>query len=475
MSSKRLEGFKGERRMKSEKENIIEEAARILGFISKERLSEEEKKWAIEETLQGFREHINPGFLEYRKGVSTDYTALEWRDSRTTFEDIHGKIYLDCLGGFGMYNTGHRHPVVLEAVLNQLKKQALHSLEILDPLRPMLAKLVAMITPGNLQYSFFCNSGSEAVEGAIKLAKLHTQRKVFIAATRGFHGKTLGALSATSRADFREPFMPLLPGFIHLPYGDYEAVEAVVKSGELTGDRVSAIILEPVQAEGGVNLPPPDYFPKVRRLCDEHETLLIIDEVQTGMGRTGKLFGCEHYGVAPDIMCLGKSFGGGVMPIGAFVSTKEIWQKMIPNPFLHTSTFGGNSLACAAAIAAIKVTLEEDLPAKASEQGKYFLENLKILVQRFNRFCLEARGLGLLLAIEFISDRVGFEVAKRLFDEGILVAGTLLRAKTIRIEPPLIITRKEIDYALELMEKVFRSIEKDLDMILKMEKPEYFK
>jgi putrescine aminotransferase len=461
--------------MKASREVVLGEAEKILDFIAKDKLSDEDKKWAINEAVQGFKEHINPGFLEYRKGVSTDYTALEWRDSKTTFQDIHGKTYIDCLGGFGMYNTGHRHPKIVRAVKNQLKKQALHSLEILDPLRPMLGKLVAMITPGKLQYSFFCNSGSEAVEGAFKITKLHTQRRVFIAATRGYHGKTHGALSATARADFRQPFMPLVPGFIHLPYGDADSIEAVAKAGEMSGDRVAAVILEPVQGEGGINVPPPDYFPKVRQICDQYGALFIIDEVQTGMGRTGKLWGCEHFDVVPDIMTLGKSFGGGVIPVAAFVSTKEIWQKLTPNPFLHTSTFGGNSLACAAAIASIKVTLEENLPQRAAESGKYFLGNLKELVQRFNHFCVEARGLGLMMAIEFNSDRVGFEVAKRLFDAGILVAGTLFKAKTLRFQPPLIISRKEIDFVLETLEKVFKSIEKDLKKLTKQDEPDYFK
>lgn len=473
--NQRFDGKEGDEVMKARREEIIQEADKILDFIAKEKLSDDDKRWAIAETLNGFKEHINPGFLEYRKSVSTDYTALEWKDSKTTFEDIHGKVYIDCLGGFGMYNTGHRHSKIVQAVLNQLKKQALHSLEILDPLRPMLGKLVALISPGSLQYSFFCNSGTEAVEGAIKLAKVHTQRKVFIAATRGFHGKTLGALSATSRADFREPFMPLVPGFIHVPYGDAESIESIVKSGEMTGDRVAAVILEPVQAEGGVNVPPLDYFPKVREICDAYGVLFIIDEVQTGMGRTGKMFGCEHFNVVPDIMCLGKSFGGGVMPIGAFVSTKEIWQNLIPNPFLHTTTFGGNSLACAAAVASIKVTLEEDLPQRAFDLGHYFLNNLKEFVKKFNHFCIEVRGLGLLLGLEFISDRIGYEVAKRLFDFGVLVAGTLLRAKTIRIEPPLIISKEEIDYVLDVLEKVFKGIDKDLEKIEKMEELDYFK
>ena len=437
---------------------VIEQSRKYLDFIAKEELTKEEKDWIVRESVEGFRDNVNPGFLEYRKSVSTDYTAVEWKDLGTCFTDIYGKEFIDCLGGYGIYNVGHRHPKVMEAVRNQLKRQALHSQELLDPLRAMLAKLVAMITPGDLQYSFFVNSGTESVEGALKLARLHSKRSGFIATIGAFHGKSLGSLSATSKYVFREPFLPLIPGFRHVPYGDADALEKEIASAAFVGEDIAAVILEPIQGEGGVIIPPDNYFPQVREICNRYGVLLISDEVQTGMGRTGKMFGVEHYGVVPDIMCLAKSFGGGVMPIGAFVSTKEIWEEMTPNPFIHTTTFGGNPVCCAAAIAAINVTLEERLPEQAKEKGEYFMPKLLDLMSKYKNICAEGRGRGLLIGMEFTSNEAGYEIAKGLFEHGVLVAGTLINAKTLRIEPPLTITKAELDKVLDILGKVFTEV-----------------
>lgn len=439
---------------------IVAKSKQILDLIAKDELSSEERMWVVQETVRGFRDHVNPGFLEYRKSVSTDYTAVEWKDSGATFEDVNGKVFIDCLGGYGIYNCGHRHPKVMKAVLDQLNRQALHSQELLDPLRAMLASLLSDLTPGDLQYSFFTNSGTESIEGALKLARLHSGRKGFIAATRSFHGKSLGSLTATSKAVFRRPYLPLVPGFHHVPFGDAGVIEKVIQANEFIGEEIAAVILEPIQGEGGVIVPPDDYLPKVRDICDKYGVLLIFDEVQTGMGRTGRMFCCEHYGVVPDILCLGKAFGGGVMPIGAFVSTEHIWQEMTPNPFLHTTTFGGNPISCAAAIAAINVILEEGLVERSLELGAFFLEGLKDLVARYDSVCLEARGKGLMLGVEFVSDEAGYEVAKGLFENGVLVAGTLVNAKTIRFEPPLIISRSQIETVLGILEEVLDRVSK---------------
>jgi putrescine aminotransferase len=396
--------------------------------------------------------------LEYRKSVSSDYTAVEWMDSGAKFTDIYGRVFIDCLGGYGIFNVGHRHPKVVEAVKNQLKHQALHGQELLDPLRAMLAQLLAAITPGDLQYCFFTNSGTESVEGALKLARLHTKHTGIISTVGAFHGKSLGSLSATSKSIFREPFMPLVPGFHHVPFGDAQVLEAEIACAKFTGEDIAAVILEPIQGEGGVIIPPDGYFKQVREICDRYNVLLIVDEVQTGLGRTGKLFGIEHYGVKPDIMCLAKPLGGGVMPIGAFISTKEIWQEMMPNPFLHSTTFGGNPLACSAAIAAINVTLEEKLPEQAAEKGNYFIPKLLDLMSQYPNICQEGRGRGLMIGMEFTTNGAGYEVAKGLFENGVLVAGTLINAKTIRIEPPLIITKAELDRVLEVLKIVFADV-----------------
>jgi putrescine aminotransferase len=436
----------------------IEVSTKYLEFIAKSEISDKEKDWVISESVKGFMENVNPGFLKYRKSVSSDYTAVEWTDSGASIMDVHGKTFIDCLGGYGIFNVGHRHPKVVAAVVNQLKRQALHSQELLDPLRAMLARLLAMITPGDLQYCFFTNSGTESVEGALKLARLHTKHTGIISTIGAFHGKSMGSLSATSKSVFREPFLPLVPGFRHVAYGDAKVIEAEISSAKFTGEDIAAIILEPIQGEGGIIIPPDDYFPQVREICDRYGVLLIVDEVQTGLGRTGKMFGIDYYGVKPDIMCLAKPLGGGVMPIGAFISTKEIWQEMMPNPFLHTTTFGGNPLACAAAIAAINVTLEEKLPEQAAEKGNYFLPKLLDLMSKYNNICKEGRGRGLIIGMEFTSNEAGYDVAKGLFENGVLVAGTLINAKTIRIEPPLVITKAELDTVLEVLNKVLADV-----------------
>ncbi len=441
-------------------EEILAQTQKYLDFIAKKELTKEEKDWVVKETVEGFREHVNPGFLEYRKSMSTNYAAVEWQDDGSTFTDIFGREFIDCLGGYGIYNVGHRHPKVVKAVQDQMKRQALHSQELLDPLRAMLAKLLAKITPGDLQYAFFGNSGTEAVEGAMKLAKLHTGRSSFIAATGGFHGKSLGSLSATSKGVFRKPYLPLIPGFRHVPFNDADYLEKTLQALDWVGEEVAAVILEPIQGEGGVIIPDDDYFPRVRELCDQYGALLIADEVQTGMGRTGKFFGLDHWNVVPDILCLAKALGGGVMPIGAFISTKKIWEEMTPNPFLHTTTFGGNPLSCAAAIAAIHVILEEQLVEQSAEKGNYFLPNLKRISEKYPDVVKEARGRGLLIGLEFQTNEMGYTAATELFDNGVLVAGTLIHAKTIRIEPPLTISREEMDRVLEILEKVFIAVRK---------------
>ncbi len=443
--------------MNRDTKRILDYSQQVLDFIAKKELNQTEKEWVAKETLDGFRDNYNPGFLEYRKSVSTNYAAVEWEDSGTGFTDVFGRKYIDCLGGYGIYNVGHRHPKVVQAVKNQLDRQALHSQELLDPLRAMLAKLVGMITPGDLQYSFFTNSGTESIEGALKLAKMHTGRPGLIAAVGGFHGKSLGSLSVTAKGVFRKPYLPLLPYVQHVPFGDAETLRKVMESSFAVGHEVAAVILEPIQGEGGVVVPPDQYFSQVRDICDQFGVLLIADEVQTGMGRTGKLFAVEHYGIVPDILCLGKAFGGGVMPIGAFISTEEIWQKMMPNPFMHTTTFGGNPLACAAAIAAIEVILEEGLVEQAAEKGAYFLPKLQKLAQDYP-ILKEARGKGLLIGMEFIDDETGYDVARGLFENGVLVAGTLISAVTIRIEPTLTISVSELDRVLEILEKVFKEV-----------------
>ena len=440
-----------------------EYSQRILALIEKAEVGPEEAAWITRETVEGFRDHVNPGFLEYRKATDAREAGavVEWADAGpNSYRDVYGRQYLDCLGGFGIFNVGHRHPKVVKAVTDQLRRQPLHSQDLLDPLRAMLAKTLSMLTPGELNFSFFCNSGTEAVEGALKLARAYDPTKqTIVAATKGFHGKSYGALSASAKAEFRRPFGPMLPNIEHVPFNDLPALRDMMTSCRAVGEDVGAVLLEPIQGEGGVNIPDDDYLPGVRALCDEFGSLFILDEVQTGMGRTGKMFCCEHYGIAPDLMCLAKAFGGGVVPAGAVVGRREVFSRLFGNPFLHTSTFGGNPLACAAALATINVLIEERLPQRAARLGERMLAGIRAAAEPHAGLVASVRGKGLLIALEFHDDATGFELGKRMLDRGVLVSGTLVNARVIRVEPPLTITQEEADYVCRALGESLASME----------------
>ena len=274
-----------------------------------------------------------------------------------------------------------------------------------------------------------------------------TGKTDFVATLGAYHGKTLGALSATGREVYQKPFAPMVPGFSHVPWNDAGAIEAAIT------DKTAAVIVEPVQGEGGIQVPSDDYLPRVQEICRRRGVLLIADEVQTGLGRTGKMFGVDHWGVTPDIMTLSKALGGGVMPVGAFLATPPIWEKVFrENPFIHTSTFGGGELACAAALAAMEATLEEDLPRRAAENGAYFLAGLKRIQAAHPDILHEARGLGLMLGVEFTDSDIGKLVIGTMVHRGVIAAYTLNNPKVIRFEPPLIITPAQIDTVLGVFE-----------------------
>jgi len=443
--------------MKQDLKGALSQSAWLLDLISQKKLSPELRQQVVRESVQFWNEHVNAGFLQYRKSVSTDYTAVEWEDEGAVFRDVNGKEFIDMLGGFGIYVVGHRNPKVLKAVTDQLQKQAIHSQELIDPLRTYLARLVAMITPGDLHFAFFSNSGTESVEGCLKMAMLTTGRRKLIGTIGGFHGKTLGSLGGTSKAFFREPFLPLL-NWSHVPFGDVDALATTMKCCDFTGDRVAAVVIEPIQGEGGIVVAPPGYLKAARELCDKYGAMLVFDEVQSGMGRSGKMFCCEHDGVAPDLMALGKGFGGGVMPIGAVVGTPRTWEKYVANPFLHTTTFGGNPVSCAAAIATINVLLEEDLPRQAGEKGEYLLKHMNALAAKHPSVMKLARGRGLMLGMEFTDDAIGYEVATQLFARQILISGTYINARVLRVEPALTIGYPQLDAFLAALEESLKAV-----------------
>ncbi len=439
---------------------------RWLELIKKPSVLEEEGKQIIEESKKNFADYFNTNWLEYRKSVTEagDWACVEWNGRGALFKDVLGREYIDCLGGYGMMDHGWSHPDVVAAVASQLQRTPMPSQELIDPLRGVLARMMADITPGDIKYSFFCASGTEAIEGAIKLAKMHTKKNGFIVATKAFHGKTMGSLSMMGKADYRQPPGMLYGGPIyHVPYGDASAVEQQLKICDTVGIGIAAVLMEPIQGEAGAIVPPDDFWPRIRKATKEHGVLLIADEVQTGLGRTGKLWGVDHWDVKPDIIALAKSLGGGVMPISTFCSTEEIWQCMMyPNPFIHTTTTGGGALACSAAIAAINVVLRDDYPKMAAEKGAYLMPKLQELAKKYANIYDFISGKGLLIGQHFKEAEVGYKIASGLFKRGVLVAGTLTSAHTIRIEPPLVITYEQLDEVLNRLEDTLAEVNKTL-------------
>lgn len=448
--------------MDKSREDALGLANDWLDLTSKTELSEKEAQTVITDAKENFANHVNRGWLEYRKGATEagQWAATEWTGSGAILQDVLGREYIDCLGGYGLLSLGWSHPKVVAAVRGQLNRTPMPSLELINPARGVLSRLMAQVTPGDIQYSFFAASGTEAVEGAIKLAKLYTKKSGFIVAVKGFHGKTMGALSMLGKAEFKKPLQPLYGGPVYfVPFGDADAVAKQLEICETVGVDIAAVLMEPIQGEAGAIDPPDDFWPRLRELCDHYGVLLIADEVQTGLGRTGEFWGVDHWDVAPDILCSGKALGGGVMPVSAFCSTPEIWEVLMhPNPFMHTNTTGSNPLACAAAIATISVVLEEKLWVQAAEKGAYFKGKLEEFVTRYPQIYTRITGKGLLLGQHFHDAKVGYKVASGLFRRNVLVAGTLTNAQTIRIEPPLVIEYEQIDEVLNRLQDTLEEV-----------------
>lgn len=358
--------------------------------------------------------------------------------------DADGREYLDFTAGVAVCSLGHCHPRVVEAVRSQAERlmhcSNLYYIE-------QQARLAALLVENSaLDRAFFCNSGAEAVEGAIKLArkwaKLHKGKESYeiITAFNSFHGRTLACITATGQLKYQKGFEPLPQGFRYVPFNDLDALCGAIN------EHTCAVMLEPVQGEGGVNVAGVDYLRGVRELCDRAGLLLILDEVQCGMGRTGRLFAYEHYGIVPDILTLAKALGGG-FPIGALLAREEVACAFEPGD--HASTFGGNPLACAAALAAVQTLLEENLPANAARVGGYLLERLRELASRYT-FIREVRGLGLMVGVELTGP--GAPVVDRCREKGLLI--NCVNGCVLRLVPPLTISAREVDEAVGILDGV---------------------
>jgi putrescine aminotransferase len=450
----------------TKKENVIKDLERVIKIIHSDELSEEEKKQITQETVEYFDTYVSPGWLKYRKSVSTNAAVVEWKDYGAYCTGLYGEEFIDCLGGFGIYTCGHRNPEIIETVKAQLDHQALHSQELLDPLRGYLAKAVADITPGDLEKCFFTNGGAEAVEMALKLARIATGGRWYISTVGAFHGKSMGAISMGGKSTYRVPYTPMVQQVQHVEYGNAEDIRKAIRNLKAVGESVAGVILEPIQGEAGIIIPPAGYLKEVREICDEYKVALIFDEIQTGMGRTGAMFRCEAEGVTPDILTFGKAFGGGIMPITGIICRPHMWtEELVENPWLLGSpTFGGNPLACSAAIATIKYILENDVPKQCEEKGEYLLAGLNKLKEKFPTVISGVRGVGLMIGLEFVQSDVGYSVAKGMFARRVMTAGTLVNAKCIRFEPAAVISYEDMDKVLFRLEEALIDTKEEFNL-----------
>ncbi|MBI9043269.1 MAG: aspartate aminotransferase family protein [Anaerolineaceae bacterium] len=354
--------------------------------------------------------------------------------------DAEGNQYIDCIGGQGAANLGHAHPRVIETISQQAARLISCPEMLCNDQRAQLQEKLLQISPGQMKHAFLCNSGTEAVEAAIKIARLSTRKQKIIAAKRGFHGRTYAALSATWERRYRKPFEPLVSGFEHIAYNNITQLQ------EILDDDTAAVILEIIQGEGGVNMGQREFLIKAQELCIQFGALLIIDEIQTGFGRTGKMFACQHYDIQPDIICLAKSIAGGI-PMGAVLFNDRIENIAIG---LHGSTFGGNPLACAVSMTVISEILDTDLLQHVEQSGTFLLEELRKIQSPAIR---EIRGKGLMIGIELKTKNKPF--LRALQDQGILLLSA--GSTVLRLLPPLVITRAQLERVIESFKKVFEN------------------
>lgn len=399
----------------------------------------------LTEVTRCYREYISPDLLRLLR--ITGFGALEMSAEGSWITDQTGRRYLDFSGGYGVFSLGHRHPAVVAAVKDQLDRLALSSRVFLNPLQAKLAEKIAQISPEGLSFSFFSNSGTEAMEAAIKLARVATGRSNFVSTEGSYHGKTLGSLSVSGRVRYKEPFEPLVPGCRLIPFNDPVALEQAVD------DTVAAFIIEPIQGEGGIHVADAEYLQKARELCDRQGVLLIADEVQCGLCRSGQWFAVNHAKVSPDILVLAKALGGGVMPIGATIYTARAAEAYKGRPLLHTSTFGGNPLACRAALASLQVMESENLATRATESGLLLKAGLERLEAEFPDLIEGVRGVGLMIGLAFREDRFGGSVIFEMVKRNVIAVYTLNQPKVLRFEPALNVETVEIEMALEALEQ----------------------
>ncbi|MEM2225757.1 MAG: aspartate aminotransferase family protein [Candidatus Bathyarchaeia archaeon] len=377
-------------------------------------------------------------------GVYSKRPMVAVRGKGARIWDSEGREYIDCMGSYGVSIIGHCHPKLVEAICRQASELISCHGSLYNDKRSEFLEKLSRVTPKGVDRAFLGNSGAEAVECALKLARKYTGKKEIIAMMGAFHGKTMGALSVTWDKKYRTPFEPLVPGIRHVPFGNLDRLR------EAISPETAAVIVEPIQGEGGIKLPPEGYLKGVRDLCDEKGILLIFDEIQTGLGRTGRMFACEHWSVVPDIMCIGKAIAGGI-PMGVTVAKEEVMSAFKRGE--HTSTFGGNPLACAAASATLDIITGEGLPERASRLGLRLMEGLLALKEKHNAI-REVRGMGLMMGVEMKHDV--YNVIMKSLEKGLLILDA--GKNVLRFLPPLVIEEAQLDRAIRILDEAIEDV-----------------
>ncbi|MGB8385209.1 MAG: aminotransferase class III-fold pyridoxal phosphate-dependent enzyme [Dermatophilaceae bacterium] len=400
--------------------------------------------------VRRYRRHLSRGralFGQVSGGLTEVESAGVW------IHTADGRRLLDC-GGYGVFIHGHRHPVVVDAVQRQLNRHPLATRVLLEPVTAAAAEALSAVAPAGLDHVHFVNSGAEATETAIKLARI-LGHSVLISTRGGFHGKTMGALSLTGNPAYQEPFAPLLQGVEHVPYGNADAMrQALTRHGA-----AACVVLEPVQGEAGVVRPPAGYLAAVQAMCREHGALLVVDEIQTGLGRTGTWWGGDHENLTPDLMLVGKGLSGGVVPAAAVLATRAAYAPFDADPFLHSSTFAGSPLACAAALAAVRIIELDGLVERSRDIGARLLDGVdEVLRRRLGSRLVECRGLGLLIGCEFDDAAVVGELVLALLDEGVVVSTSLNQHRVLRLTPPAILTPADEAEVLRRLDEAARTV-----------------
>jgi len=401
--------------------------------------------------LEQFATYLNPQKVRVMRAAGLD--IIEAQRSGPWVWDLDGRRFLDCFTSAGSFNVGRRHPRVVAAAHAAIDRLDHGNFLLCSREKAELAAKLAEITPGDLTCTMFGSGGGEAVDFAIKVARGSTGRPRIVSSVNGYHGHTGFALSAAGRAAFRQPFEPLMPEFVQVPFGDIDALDAVVD------ERTAAVLLEPIQGEGGIVVPPSGYLAAARAVCDRAGALLILDEIQTGMGRTGRWWAGEHFDVVPDIMTIAKSLGGSLVPISATVFTEEVREFMIPNPFIHLSTFGGSDVACAVALEVIAVMEETGLVAHAAAMGDRLFTGLDAVAAAHPEVISEVRGIGLMAGVEYTEDSMGPRMSYHLADHGVLAVYSGNQPSVMRLMPSLVVEEAEVDLLLEALDAAIADLE----------------